>query len=279
MRVSVQLKPCQIVLFSYLLLIFATSTNPTSAQESNWKLVWSDEFEGEKLDYSKWEIEVNAFGGGNNELQLYTERKENVRVTGGNLVIEARKDKPNILGTVRDYSSGRVRSKNRGDWTYGRFEIRAKLPAGQGIWPAIWMMPTEDKYGSWASSGEIDIMEFKGQEPDQVWGTLHYGESWPKNKHSGTQYKLKSGNFCDDFHVYALEWEEGKIRWYVDGTMYQEQTQWSSSGSKFPAPFNHDFHMLLNLAVGGGFVGGPPNAQTPFPSQFLVDYVRVYQKK
>jgi beta-glucanase (GH16 family) len=141
------------------------------------------------------------------------------------------------------------------------------------------MMPTEDKYGSWASSGEIDIMEFKGQEIDQVWGTLHHGESWPKNKHSGTQYKLKSGNFCDDFHVYGLEWEEGKIRWYVDGTMYQEQTQWSSSGGKFPAPFNHDFHMLLNLAVGGGFVGDPPNAQTPFPSQFLVDYVRVYQQK
>lgn len=261
-----------------VVLLFWVMSSSSWAQKSDWQLIWSDEFNGSKLDYSKWEIEVNAFGGGNHELQIYTDRKENVRVADGNLIIEARKDNAAITGTVREYSSGRIRSKNRGDWQYGRFEFRAKLPRGQGLWPAIWMMPTEDKYGTWASSGEIDIMEFKGQEPHQVWGTLHYGRQWPDNKHTGTQYQLKNGNFCDDFHEFALEWEEGKIRWYVDGTMYQEQTKWDSSGGAFPAPFNHPFHIVLNMAVGGGFVGNP-DGQTKFPSQFLVDYVRVYQKK
>lgn len=263
------------------LMLFATFPQFANAQQSNapkkdWKLVWSDEFDGAKLDYSKWEVEINAFGGGNNELQIYTDRKENVRVADGNLIIEARRDNAQIAGTSREYSSGRIRSKNRGDWTYGRFEFRAKLPGGQGIWPAIWMMPTEDRYGTWAASGEIDIMEFKGQEPNQVWGTLHHGKQWPDNKHTGTQYKLKSGDFCEDFHLFALEWEAGKMQWYVDGQMYQEQSKWESGGGKFPAPFDHPFHIILNMAVGGGFVGAPDNT-TPKSSLFLVDYVRVYQ--
>ncbi len=180
------------------------------------KLVWSDEFNGDKLDYSKWECEVNAFGGGNDELQMYTDRKENVRVENGSLVIEARKELTNIAGTLRDYSSGRVRSKHRGDWKYGRFDIRAKLPEGQGIWPAIWMMPTEDKYGGWALSGEIDIMEMKGQEPNRVLGTLHYGALWPKNRFTSGTYDLPAGKFSDDFHVFGLEWREGKMIWLID---------------------------------------------------------------
>jgi beta-glucanase (GH16 family) len=228
------------------------------------------------LDYSKWEVEVNAFGGGNHELQIYTDRKENVRVEGGHLVLEARKDNHGISGTVREYSSGRVRSKHRGDWKYGKFEIRAKLPEGQGVWPAIWMLPTEETYGTWAASGEIDIMEFKGQEPDIVWGTLHYGKRWPGNQHSGTQFKRTQGRFTDDFHTFAIEWEEGVIRWLVDGELYQTQTKWNSEGGMFPAPFDQKFHMILNLAIGGGFVGNP-NATTPFPRQFLIDYVRVSQ--
>lgn len=242
-----------------------------------WKLVWQDEFEGSTLDFSKWEIEVNAFGGGNNELQIYTDRKENVRVENGMLVLEARKDNFGIQGTVREYSSGRVRSKQRGDWKYGRFEFRAKLPRGPGLWPAIWMLPTDEVYGGWASSGEIDIVEYKGQEPQQVWGTLHYGDFWPNNKHSGTQYRLSRGSFADDFHIFALEWEEGVMRWYVDGELYQTQNKWSTTQAPFPAPFDQRFHLVLNLAVGGGFVG-PPNDQTPFPSQLQIDYVRVYQR-
>lgn len=246
-------------------------------KDNEWKLVWSDEFAGPALDYSKWEIEVNAFGGGNNELQIYTDRKENVRVEDGHLVLEAHRDNHGIAGTVREYSSGRIRSKHRGDWKYGKFETRAKLPAGQGVWSAIWMLPTDEKYGTWASSGEIDIMEFKGQEPDVVWGTLHYGSQWPGNKHTGDTYELNKGNFTDDFHIFTLEWEEGEIRWYVDGKLTQTQTKWESNGGKFPAPFDQEFHMLLNLAIGGGFLGNP-DGTTKFPRQMQVDYVRVYQR-
>jgi beta-glucanase (GH16 family) len=260
-----------------LFVLFPFGLTVGRTQETKGKLVWSDEFDGKKLDFSKWEIEVNAFGGGNNELQIYTDRAKNIRVENGNLVIEAHKDDASITGTTRPYSSGRIRSKNRGDWKYCRAEVRAKLPKGQGLWPAIWMYPTQDTYGTWASSGEIDIMEYKGQEPNIVWGTLHYGRPWPNNKHSGTQFHLKKGTFADDFHIFGMEWEAGVIRWYVDGELYQTQTEWSSDGGKFPAPFDHEFHMILNMAVGGGFVGDP-NADTPFPSQFLVDYVRIYQK-
>jgi beta-glucanase (GH16 family) len=264
--------------FSILLVIFLTPCAAIAQQKDDeWKLVWNDEFDGPSLDYKKWEIEVNAFGGGNNELQIYTDRKENVRVEDGYLVLEGRRDNHGIAGTVREYSSGRIRSKRRGDWKYGKFETRAKLPAGQGVWSAIWMLPTEEKYGTWASSGEIDIMEFKGQEPDVVWGTLHYGSQWPGTKHTGDTYKLDKGNFTNDFHIFTLEWEAGTIRWYVDGKLTQTQTKWESNGGKFPAPFDQEFHILLNLAIGGGFPGNP-DGTTRFPREMLVDYVRVYQR-
>jgi len=248
----------------------------SSDPAKSWKLVWSDEFEGPTLDYSKWGIEVNAFGGGNNEMQIYTDRPENVRVEKGNLVIEARKDGHAEAGVRRDYSSGRIRTKNRGDWRYGRIDVRAKLPIGKGIWPAIWMLPTDNTYGTWASSGEIDIMEMVGHEPSTYLGTLHYGGKWPKNKHSGKPYKLPSGTFADDFHIFSIVWEEGKIQWAIDGKSWQTQTEWSSEGGKFPAPFDQRFHLLLNLAVGGNWPGAP-DAKTKFPAQLLVDYVRVYQ--
>ena len=261
----------------FVALFFFATASTTSAEETEWKMVWNDEFDGPKLDYSKWEIEVNAFGGGNNELQIYTDRRENVRIEDGRLILQARKDNHGIAGTVREYSSGRIRSKNRGDWKYGKFEIRAKLPGGQGVWPAIWMLPTDEVYGTWASSGEIDIVEFKGQEPNVIWGTLHYGKQWPDNKHSGTQFRSPDVDFTRDFHTFTLEWEEGVVRWLIDGKLYQTQTKWESAGGKFPAPFDQNFHMVLNLAVGGGFVGNP-DASTKFPAQFEVDYVRVYQK-
>ncbi|MFZ4733798.1 MAG: glycoside hydrolase family 16 protein [Pirellulales bacterium] len=247
------------------------------AAEPEWKVVWEDGFDGPALDWSKWEIEVNAFGGGNHELQIYTDRRENVRVENGLLVIEARKDNHGIAGTVREYSSGRIRSKRRGDWRYGRIEVRAKVPTGQGIWPAIWMLPSDDAYGGWAASGEIDILEIKGQEPAVLWGTLHYGGGWPDNRHSGTQHRLTKGTFADDFHTFAIEWERGKISWLVDGQVWQTQTEWTSTGGAFPAPFDQPFHLVLNLAVGGGFVGNP-DAGTPFPARFEIDWVRVSQR-
>lgn len=253
---------------------------PAASQDgstvSGRKLIWEDAFDGNSLDYSKWGIEVNAFGGGNAELQIFTDRKENVRVANGTLILEARRDNADIMGTKREYSSGRVRTKNRGDWKYGRIEVRAKLPSGAGLWPAIWMLPTEDKYGGWAKSGEIDIMEFRGQNTNEVLGTLHYGDAWPKNASSGDAYKLPSGNFTDDFHTFAIDWQEGKIEWYIDGKLVQTQTKWSTIGGPFPAPFDQKFHLLLNLSIGGGFVG-PVGANTKFPAQYLIDYVRIYQ--
>ncbi len=257
-----------------LLSVSSRADEPTVNTER--KLVWEDNFDGDSLDYSKWGVEVNAFGGGNGELQIFTDRKDNIRVEGGNLVLEARRDSANIMGTKREYSSGRVRTKNRGDWKYGRIEVRAKLPAGAGLWPAIWMLPTGDKYGGWAKSGEIDIMEFRGQNTNEVLGTLHYGDAWPKNTSSGKEYKLPKGNFTDGFHTFAIEWQAGKMQWYVDDKLVQTQTKWSTTGGAFPAPFDQKFHLLLNLSVGGGFVG-PVGANTKFPAQYMIDYVRVYQ--
>lgn len=255
-------------------LLISSSSSIVSAKD--WKLVWSDEFNGSSLDYSKWGVEVNAFGGGNSEMQIYSDRKENLRVRNGQLIIEARKDGHAESGTKRDYSSGRIRSKNRGDWLYGRIEVRAKLPIGKGIWPAIWMLPTDNAYGTWAASGEIDIMELVGNEPNSYHGTLHYGDNWPKNKHTGKSHKLAAGTFADAFHVFSIVWKEGEIQWHLDGKLWQTQKQWSSAGGKFPAPFNQRFHLLINLAVGGNWPGAP-DAKTQFPAQLLVDYVRVYQ--
>ncbi len=263
------------IAFFWIVLCIA---DPASAQPTDWKLVWEDAFDGNSLDYSKWECEVNAFGGGNSELQMYTDRKENVRVENGRLILEARRDNPEIAGTLRDFSSGRVRTKHRGDWKYGRFEIRAKLPQGQGIWPAIWMLPTEEKYGSWASSGEIDIMEVRGQKPNETLGTLHFGKSWPNNELTHEPpFQLESGSFADEFHTFALEWEAGVMRWYVDDTLFQTVKKWNSDGGEFPAPFDQPFHLILNVAVGGGFVGNP-DSSTAFPQQMQVDFVKVYQR-
>ncbi len=238
--------------------------------------IWFDEFDGPTLDYSKWEIEVNAFGGGNQELQLYTDRTKNVRVESGKLIIEAHKDKADITGTVREYSSARIRSKRRGDWKYGRFDIRAKLPKGQGIWPAIWMLPSDEKYGGWAASGEIDIMEFKGHESNKIHATLHYGQTSPKNRFKTAVFELKKGTFTDDFHTFSIDWRKEKVVWLVDNEPIQTMTEWDSSGGEFPAPFDQAFHLLINLAVGGGFVGNP-DASTVFPQKLEVDFVRVFR--
>jgi beta-glucanase (GH16 family) len=139
------------------------------------------------------------------------------------------------------------------------------------------MLPEKEAYGGWASSGEIDIMEMVGHEPNTVHGTLHYGARWPKNVHTGASFVLKQGIFADDFHVFAIEWEKGQIRWYIDGVLYQTQTKWNSEGGAYPAPFDQPFHLVLNVAVGGGWPG-PPNDKTVFPQRMLVDYVRVFQR-
>lgn len=255
------------------LLASALLTASASAQQ----LVWSDEFDGTSLDLSKWEHQIGTgcpslCGWGNNELQYY--RSQNVTVSGGLLRITARQQ--SFGGS--SYTSGRIRT--RGDlgnhWTYGRFEVRARLPQGQGLWPAIWMLPTDYVYGGWAASGEIDIMELVGHEPNRVHGTLHYGNPWPGNVFSGSSTTLPSGTFADSFHVFAIEWEPTEIRWYLDGVQYAAQSSWWSGAGAYPAPFDQNFHLLLNVAVGGNWPGNP-NGSTQFPQTMEVDYVRVYQ--
>lgn len=232
-----------------------------------WTLVWSDEFESSTIDQAKWNFDIGTgvplTGWGNNELQYYTDRPENVRVEDGMLVIEAREE--SYSGSI--YTSARLNTKFKGDWTYGRFEFRARLPKGRGIWPALWMLPTDQEYGMWAASGEIDIMEFRGNQPATVYGTLHYGGEWPNNVYSGSFFTLQEGSFSDDFHVFVLEWEPDSIRWLVADDLYQVQHRGK--------PFDKRFHLLMNVAV-GGIWPGTPDSSTVFPQQMWVDYVRVY---
>lgn len=247
---------------------------------SQWELVWRDDFDGPELDRSKWSCEVNAWGGGNNELQYYTDRPENVRTEHGCLVIEAREEDYDGPEGRRRYTSARIRTAEPGAWLYGRFEASIKLPCGQGIWPAFWMMPTDNLYGAWPTSGEIDIVEavnLPATGPGTIYGALHFGDSCPENK--SAVFGFKPGlNFSDEFQLYAVEWAPGEIRWYVNDLLYAVQTDWESIGGAFPAPFDQRFHLLLNVAVGGNWPG-EPDAGTVFPQQMRVDYVRVLRRR
>jgi beta-glucanase (GH16 family) len=239
------------------------------------QLVWQDEFNGTTLDQTKWTpqigngCDIGLCGWGNNELQYYTDKSTNLQVTGGNLVITARKERVQS----NQYTSARIRSLNKGEWTYGRMEARMKLPTGQGIWPAFWMLPTDEVYGGWPQSGEVDIMEHLGQTPNTIYGTIHYGQPYPNNKSTGGKYLLPTGGFHEGFHVFAIEWEPNVMRWYVDGILYATKTSADLSPERWP--FDQRFHFLLNLAVGGNWPGNP-DASTVFPQTLTVDYVRVY---
>ena len=270
-----------------------------------WKLVWSDEFDGPTLDRTKWDYDFgNGFydysaqrwisGWGNDELQYYTDQAENVFLADGLLHLRTVKQSLHGCG----YTSGKVKTRRR-DGTplfaqrYGRFEFRALLPTGRGIWPALWMLPQDEAYGGWASSGEIDVVEARGQEPRKVLGTLHYGGRWPANASSGREHLFVGDDSIARFHVYAVEWEPGAIRWSVDGRTFAEQDFWWSTGRSeagqgrqpateadlhpWPAPFDRPFYLVMNVAVGGRFLGNP-DAATPFPAEMLVDYVRVYEQ-
>jgi beta-glucanase (GH16 family) len=263
-----------------VILILVSIGILAEVRAQDWELVWQDEFDGDSLDMSKWSFQYGTGSAdglvswGNNELQYYTDRPENIYVADGKLHIVARQEQ----FVNRSYTSARIRTINKGDWKYGRFEIRAKLPEGRGLWPAIWMMPTESVYGVWAASGEIDIMELVGHVPDVVHGTLHYGARWPNNVERGASYRKTDGKFSDDFHTFSILWRENDIRWYVDGQLYQIRPgDWYTEGHPFPAPFDQKFHMLLNVAVGGNWPGSP-NQSTSFPQEMVVDYVRVYQQ-
>jgi beta-glucanase (GH16 family) len=272
---------------------------------AGWTLVWSDEFDGNAVDPAKWDFEIgNGFfdyrthtwipGWGNEELQYYTKNPDNVFVRDSLLHIRAIKESLHGCG----YTSARMKTRRR-DGTplftkqYGRFEVRAKVPYGKGLWPALWLLPQDDAYGPWAASGEIDILEIVGERPTEYLGTIHFGSTFPKRELVTHVHKLAGGSTVGDFHVYAVEWEPGEIRWLVDGSVWATQTFWWSCSKQrngkgsvarsaadlnpWPAPFDQPFYLVMNVAVGGNFPGAPNDA-TRFPAELVVDYVRVYQK-
>lgn len=258
------------------------------------ELVWADEFDSAELDQSKWGYQFGngqiygIAGWGNNELEYYTDRSENVSLRDGNLVITARKEKydGDLIkgGSSKTYTwtSGRIRTAGKFSATYGKVEIRAKLPKGKGLWPAIWMLPEDDRYGQWASSGEIDIVEGKGAQLDKMWQTIHFGGGWPNNKYSGWEFTFPKGEGIDGWHVYTLEWNPTSISWYIDGNLTSTKTEWYSTGKDatgvpFPAPFDQPFHLIVNLAVGGNF-GGNVDSSTPKVAEMFVDYIRWTQR-
>jgi beta-glucanase (GH16 family) len=269
------------------------------------QLVFEDNFDGNQLNTSKWDIEVNCWGGGNSEKQCYTARPENVYVSGGALHLRAIRgdyrgtplppagdctlNNENSCEWTQPYTSGRVRTLNSnfGSWKYGRFEIRARLPKGRGLWPAIWMLPTDNVFGGWAASGEIDIMESRGQESDRVEGTQHYSSAWPNNRYKGSGMRTFSNipDFSTAFHTFAIQWEENFITWSVDGTDFytsiSDRNWCESPGCPYKnngEPWNQRFHMLLNLAVGGNYLAGPDGDDyLQWQHQELViDSVKVY---
>lgn len=270
-----------------LLTLAATSANGTGAKKPQRvdslsrgrALVWSDEFngpDGTMPDPRKWHVVKDGSGFGNNEQQYYTDRRVNVRQEKGNLVITARKEAfTGRDGISRAYTSARIETQGRFQQKYGRIEARIKLPQGQGIWPAFWMLGVDIPTAGWPACGEIDIMENVGFEPLKVHGSLH-GPGYSGNNPLTGAYTLpKSARFSDDFHVFAVEWEPSVIHFYVDDVLYETQTANDIPSSKHWA-FDHPFFILLNVAVGGNWPGSPDNTST-FPVSMLVDYVRVYR--
>lgn len=235
-------------------------------------LVWSDEFAMNGApDSTKWNYDIGDGGWGNNELQFYTNDSGNARVENGILIIEARYDS----SAVKPYTSARMVTRKKGDWLYGRIEVRAKLPRGKGTWPAIWMLPTDWKYGDWPSSGEIDIMEHVGYDPGMIHGTIHT-EAY--NHIIGTQKegKITIPDCQDAFHVYAVEWTEAKMDFFVDDQLYHTVILDPEDDYK-GWPFDQRFHLILNTAMGGNWGGKEGVDNSIWPQRMEIDYVRVYQ--
>lgn len=288
-------------------LVLALMAMAPSARADDWQLVWSDEFDRPMVDPTKWSFDVDCWGGGNNERQCYTASSNNAAIVDGKLVITALRQR--ILGpafpqsqrntaanrnaeAARDYTSARLTTRGKASWRYGRIEVRALLPQGQGTWPAIWMLPEEDAYGPWAASGEIDIVEAvnlgvrcktcaTGRQ-DTILGTLHFGGKWPANLHKGTE--VHAPEVLEGFHTYAIEWQNDRMIWQIDGSTYAERKggEWQTSGSRaIGAPFDRNFHLIVNLAIGGELaesrgIGGI--SASGFPKRFAIDWIRVWQK-
>jgi len=267
------------------------------ADPGSLRLVWADEFDGPGPDAKKWRYETgNGFtvdgqyiaNWGTGELEYFRESPDNVSQDGGILSLTARKEAcTDGAGTPFEYTSGKLSTRGLFSFRYGRIEVRARCPSGKGFWPAVWMLPAggkninSGKYGLWAASGEVDIFEGRGSRIQEATGAIHYGGQWPDNTNQNGAYLLEGDGGISDFHVYTMDWEDGRFTWYVDGTEYFSAEEWYSAKSDsedhpFPAPFDRDFYLILQLAVGGNFDGNP-TAETEFPQALEIDYVRVYQ--
>ncbi|ACL69179.1 glycoside hydrolase family 16 [Halothermothrix orenii H 168] len=241
---------------------------------NGWTLVWSEEFDQDEIDLSTWNFEIGNGhaegipGWGNNELEYYT-AGDNAEIIDGKLVITARKENRRDEYGTYNYTSSRMTTEGKYEVEYGKIEVRAKLPEGQGIWPAIWMLGNDIGEVGWPACGEIDIMELLGHQPSIVYGTVHMpGTS------KGSSYSLSSGKFSDAFHVFAIEWDKDKIEWYVDGQLYHVFNKNEIPDSSWV--FDHPFFLILNIAVGGNWPGYPDET-TIFPQTMEVDYIRVYE--
>jgi beta-glucanase (GH16 family) len=234
--------------------------------------MWQDEFSGTALDLTSWGFDVGGSGWGNNELQYYTNnRPENIYLDNGKLIIQAKKE--SFMGNA--YTSSRILTKGKKEFTFGRLDIRAKLPTAKGLWPALWMLGKKIDQTNWPACGEIDIMELVGKDANKVYGTLHWGTSTATRQTFGTSYTLPNGTFADKFHVFSLIWEADKMEIFMDDISYYKFDK--SKVGTAPYPFNEAFFLIFNVAVGGDWPGSP-DATTAFPQQMVVDYVRVFKK-
>ena len=269
-----------------ILILFITCQEPKSSEKQpvvnewdkeGWALVWNDEFDGPALNLEKWSYEIGGHGWGNNELQYYSDDDSTAFIQDGKLVLRA-DIVPQGTGSsdnLRYFSSARLRTSGKGDWRYGRIEVKAKLALGQGIWPAIWMLPTDWMYGGWPESGEIDIMEHVGYDPGRVHGSIHTGSYNHKiNTQRGGSKLLDK--ISSKFYVYAIEWYEDRIDFLIDDSKYFSfQNDGKNDFNTWP--FNQRFHLLINIAVGGDWPGSPDET-TQFPTEMELEYVRVYEK-
>ncbi len=307
-RVTAALIRVRNILAALLLAGLLAQPDPVGAVPAGWELLWSDEFEGDRLDPGKWSQETDCWGGGNRERQCYTGRPGNASVRDGVLTIMARRERTrglalprHLRGTAEEagrmaskpFSSARLTTQGKADWRYGRIAVRARLPEGQGTWPAIWMLPAHDAFGKWAASGEIDIMEAvnlgapckacAGGRENHVLGTLHYGGVWPANSFKSAETQMQPSP--DGMHIFEIEWSAGRIDWFVDGRLYASQTSatWftqASGDAPAGAPFDRPFHLILNLAIGGGLPEGRNLrgvSSAGFPKAMVVDWVRIYR--
>jgi beta-glucanase (GH16 family) len=256
----------------------AGNPGPTDAARGGWTITWRDEFDGPAgrgIDTSKWVFDVGGNGWGNSELQYYSDRADNARLDGeGHLVIRAARE----AYKGRDYTSARLKTEGKFQQTYGRFEARAMMPPGRGLWPAFWLLGSNYTSVGWPASGEIDIMEFLGHDVRTIRGTLH-GPGYSADRALSAKYSLGASKaFTDGFNVFAVEWSPGEIRFYVNEELYVRQTPQTLPAGTSWVFDGHPFFVILNLAV-GGILPGSPDGTTPFPAELVVDHVRVYRKE